>query len=67
VSSLGHYLAEPVLTGSRNWDHVLGTINAEKFGASGLVLLISKSTEPYGVDTGLPGTTCRRVRRDLVT
>ncbi|KAG2095506.1 hypothetical protein BD769DRAFT_1369752 [Suillus cothurnatus] len=35
VSSLGHYLAEPVLTSSRNWDHVLGTINAEKFGASG--------------------------------
>ncbi|KAG1889941.1 NAD(P)-binding protein [Suillus subluteus] len=36
VSSLGHYLAEPVLTGSRNWDHVLGTISAEKFRASGM-------------------------------
>ncbi|KAG2097553.1 uncharacterized protein F5147DRAFT_583476 [Suillus discolor] len=37
VSSLGHYLAAPVLTGSRNWDHVLGAISAEKLGASGLV------------------------------
>lgn len=35
VSSLGHYLVEPILTGSRNWDHVLGTISAEKFGVSG--------------------------------
>ncbi|KAG1812234.1 NAD(P)-binding protein [Suillus subaureus] len=36
VSSLGHYLAEPVLTGSQNWDHVLGTISAENFGAYGM-------------------------------
>lgn len=35
VSSLGHYLAGPVLTGSRNWDHVLGAISAEKLGVSG--------------------------------
>ncbi|KAG2074092.1 short-chain dehydrogenase [Suillus decipiens] len=32
VSSLGHYLVEPVLTGSQNWDNVLGTVSAEKFG-----------------------------------
>ncbi|KAG2341101.1 NAD(P)-binding protein [Suillus weaverae] len=35
VSSLGHYLVEPMLTGSRNWDHVLGAISAENFGVSG--------------------------------
>lgn len=35
VSSLGHYLAGPMLTGSQNWDHVLGAINAENFGVSG--------------------------------
>lgn len=35
VSSLGHYLVEPVLTGSQNWDNVLGTVSAEKFGVSG--------------------------------
>ncbi|KAG1787020.1 uncharacterized protein HD556DRAFT_1434556 [Suillus plorans] len=35
VSSFGHYLAAPVLTGSRNWDHVLGAISAEKLGVSG--------------------------------
>ncbi|KAG2054868.1 NAD(P)-binding protein [Suillus hirtellus] len=35
VSSLGHYLAGPALTGSRNWDHVLEAISAEKLGASG--------------------------------
>jgi hypothetical protein len=46
VSSLGHYLAEPMLTDSQNWDHVLGAINAEKIGVSGFVLVIFKSTEP---------------------
>ncbi|KAG2154436.1 uncharacterized protein EDB93DRAFT_1267952 [Suillus bovinus] len=35
VSSLGHYLADPVLTRSRNWDNVLGAISAEKLGVSG--------------------------------
>lgn len=44
VSSLGHYLAGPLLTGSRNWDHVLGAISAEKLGASGLVFFILSTT-----------------------
>lgn len=35
VSSLGHYLAEPMLTDSQNWDHILGAISAKKFGVSG--------------------------------
>lgn len=35
VSSLGHYLVEPMLTDSQNWHHILGAISAEKFGVSG--------------------------------